>query len=233
MCVVFYLISRPSQMKGAQKLTDSEITSITWAMHRQRRHHEENNKSAVNAETDDRLGHGVKCTVGGTVNNRISKRHSIQSSADGDKKIDSPRGQTGALYPNQDQQYLQRRYDSRQDWSMSRYRTNRESDGPYIIHTQTEHTAADPTCSPSGNYHNGPLAYKYSGHFQSGFTMKPSNRNRYQVRDNRLKSVSELDDDTSYETNVTKLDHEHNSVQFYNGTSAYFSQNTISEPVYL
>lgn len=222
-CRNFFSFRSP-RMPGVQKLTDSEITSITWAMYRQRRQHEEKDRS-TNMEAAD-TQHNTKHALTGNAHN-ILKRYSVHSDGDLANKGETiPTHPLSNHYSTPDKQCFHRRYDSRQDWNQSRYR-NRVYSGPYFIRTQEDAVPGSDT-----SHYGDSLTYKYSGAFQTALSKSEGtyNRHTYHVRNNRMKSVPEH---VESEVQLQRQPNEDNSVQFYNGTSAYYSQNNISEPVYL
>lgn len=231
-----YLIHFRSKTKlSPQKLTDSEITSITWAVYRQRRKSEESNpvkitdpKNHGNCQTD------IPKTLGGNAHNRISRRSSYRYSGDctysGDPSYGSQAYQTAGNLGNQELPGFKRRYDSRCDRNSARFR-NKDAENVYIIGKSNGYCdyAPDRTFNDSNTslvrLPRAPLQY---GHLS---TDKPNSQ--AQNKDNRLATVPELDQSLVKKAGATRVNHDNNSVQFYNGTSAYFTSVGISEPVYL
>ncbi|XP_052795480.1 uncharacterized protein LOC128228292 [Mya arenaria] len=221
---------RRSSEPQLQRLSDSEITSITWAMFRQRRRLEETrnityNERLKNAQADD-----VQVSaISGNVNSRLSKRLSYLSS--GSRKEISDKNKTvteGESYSSRIHggHAYQRRYSSNYGRPDPHSSGSREMDNKTNILYKDANNVHTIT-SESEVYRPNRIMESTNGQLDHSASCGV-------FRDTRLAPVHEA---VSYRdgtfTKEAMQAVNRDAVQFYKGSMAHYTSNNISEPVYL
>ncbi|XP_045156231.2 amiloride-sensitive sodium channel subunit alpha-like [Mercenaria mercenaria] len=204
---VRYIRKRSSSVASPRRLSDSEITSITWAMYRQRRRLEEVNKTKEDKTANNA---GVNA-LGGNVQARILKRSSYAAAET--RELNNEHVTASNDNPSRHNGYS-RRYDGKNPFYQSRTREIYAKDSD-------SHKIDNRYSTNGGNY--------------TVNVIRPPRQNDY-IYDNRHEPVYTGNvlhpNGVKYKDRNTAEKHHPENVFLYNGAVAYFSPN-VSEPVYL
>jgi len=210
-CLCYYYYRSKTEF-GRQKLTDSEITSITWNLHRERRHAEEvmeSRQREQNQKTSDNIGTGNVLTRI-SVNRRnvalqpiTEERHTSSNYV---ARPHSTNAVQSAPTDTKEQNGYRQRYQNN-----PRNRGSTGSEVPLLKSLDSRDQAPSRSSKKHDHLNN------------SRQNLLPSVDN-YVHSGNNITSNSYTDDRVRTPTS---------SIRLYGGSSAYFHSNSVTEPMYL